>query len=267
MTKLGKIFHIIRNVINQPKILLLLADNAFIFKKKILKKYPQTSLPVVDILDIIPKLNETIQPYSYLEGGSTAIDLVLLKSLAKQFKPCNYLEIGSWRGESVANIVETGADCTIINLSEDEMQAMKLPTGYIKQHHLYSKDLANIHFIHHNSHTFDYSSLNKKFDLIFVDGDHHYDSVKKDTQKVFNLLRDDNSIIVWHDYGKTPESIRYDVFAGILDGLPSSEHKNLYHVSNTLCAIYTKQKLNTQPLSYPTQPNKVFEINIKAKKL
>ena len=116
--------------------------------------------------------------------------------------------------------------------------------------------------IYANSFKFEFSTLNKKFDLIFVDGDHSYNAVKSDTANVFKLLRNENSVIVWHDYGYNPEKPRYSTIAGILDGLPEEARNYVYHVSNTMCAIYTKKSFNSVIIDPPTYPEKTFSIKL-----
>jgi predicted O-methyltransferase YrrM len=46
----------------------------------------------------------------------------------------------------------------------------------------------------------DWQSLDPPFDLIFIDGCHHYDYVKTDTRNGFQALRP-GGVVVWHDYG------------------------------------------------------------------
>jgi hypothetical protein len=127
------------------------------------------------------------------------------------------------------------------------------------------KDLKTIK---HNSQTYDFDQLNKKFDLIFIDGDHSYEGVLTDTINSFKIRKDKSSIIVWHDYGNSPEKVRHSVLAAILDGVPREFHKNLYHVSNTLCAVYIEnRKFDTSFTKFPTYPNKVFSIRVSAEKI
>lgn len=38
------------------------------------------------------------------------------------------------------------------------------------------------------------------FDLVFIDGCHHYEYVKKDTQNAIKYLKS-GGMIIWHDYG------------------------------------------------------------------
>ena len=52
----------------------------------------------------------------------------------------------------------------------------------------------------------------------------------------------DESIVVWHDYSYFPEQIRFEVLAGILDGIDQINREQLFFVSKTKCAIFLKAK-------------------------
>lgn len=70
----------------------------------------KNGLPVVDLLDLFPVVNESIESYSCLYGTSEPSDLALLKLLAKRFNGnCRYLEIGSWRGERGEPVSDVGS--------------------------------------------------------------------------------------------------------------------------------------------------------------
>lgn len=238
------------------------------YKRKIKTQYNVEKLPSIDILDLFPNLDESIESYSFLNGTSLITDLILLKSLAKKFDNCAYLEIGSWRGESLVNVASVSDDITSLTLSESEMRSFNFGEEFIKVHGAYSNELTNVKKVEHDSHKFDFKSLNKKFDLIFVDGDHSYEGVLNDTKKVFEILKDEKSIIVWHDYGFNTEDVRHNTLKGILDGIPQDKHKNLYHVSNTMCAVYIENcDLPKSFTNFPTYPNKKFSLNLKAEKM
>lgn len=238
------------------------------FKKKTIKEHKITRLPTIDILDLVPNLNENIQSYSFLQGTSLITDFVLLKAMAKKNPSCSYLEIGSWRGESIVNVADITTDCTSVTLSANEMKELNFGEDFIKVHGVFSNHLDTIQKVEINSHTFDFNTLNKKFDLIFVDGDHSYEGVLNDTKKVFPLRKNENSVIVWHDYGFGTEDVRYSTLQAILDGIPKENHKNLYHVSNTMCAIYLENNnLETNTIKSPSFPNKKFNITISAEPL
>ncbi len=238
------------------------------YAKQIKSQYNIDKLPTIDLLDLFPDLDETIESYSFLNGTSLITDLILLKSLAKKFDNCAYLEIGSWRGESLVNVASVSNDITSLTLSEKEMRSFNLGEDFIKVHGVFSNHLENLIKIEHDSHKFDFKSLNKKFDLVFVDGDHSYEGVLNDTKKVFQILKNDKSIIVWHDYGFNTEDVRHNTLKGILDGIPLEKHKNLYHVSNTMCAVYIENcELPITYTKFPTYPNKKFSLNLKSEKI
>jgi predicted O-methyltransferase YrrM len=230
-------------------------------------KYEIEQLPTIDLLDLLPEFNETISYYSFLEGASLITDIALLKGMARTYPGCSYLEIGTWRGESLVNVAGTGAQCVSIDLSPGEMKKKKFSEEMISNQGFFIKNESNIRRIFHDSASFDYSSLETSFDLIFIDADHHYESVKTDTRNAYELLRNADSTIIWHDYGFSTERVRPEVLAGILDGLPVKEHSNLYHVSNTMCAILTKKKFKTNKNVFPSRPNKMFTIKIDAERL
>jgi len=251
----------------QPSLLNKVIDDKDVNRTDVIKRFGfKNGLPAVNLLDLAPSFEETVAPYSFLDGGSLITDLALLKTLVKSRKECIYLEIGTWRGESVANVASVAKHCYTLNLSAAEMLNMDLPKAYTEQHAMYSKSLSNVTHLEGNSLRFDFSALQQKFDVIFIDGDHHYESVLSDTRNAFKLLRNEHSVIVWHDAGNSPEDTRWDVLKGILDGTPSGKRQHLRRVSNTLCAIYTTQPLPSYTIDYPSFPDKKFEVHIKAKK-
>ena len=56
-----------------------------------------------------------------------------------------------------------------------------------------------IEVIFQNSLNFNHEKYKNQMDLIFIDGGHTYSVVKNDTEKSFEMLRN-NGIILWHDY-------------------------------------------------------------------
>jgi predicted O-methyltransferase YrrM len=256
------IYRILRKIFMKPTSLVLVLKDETEFEDYLKKKFDRTQFPTVDINQFLVEGKANIGNYTFLDGSSLITDLALLKSVARSLPDCEYLEIGTWRGESIVNVSECASHCTSINLSPEDIISFGLPEKYAKLHGCLIKDQKNIQTIYADSMTFDFTSLDKKFDLIFVDGDHTYNGVKSDTQKVYKLLKDENSVIIWHDYGYSPEVTRYSVMAAILDGLPTEAHQYLYHVSNTLCAIYSRRNLMAAFQESPVEPNKTFNINL-----
>ena len=263
MTKLQKLIKSIQYIIKQPSLVNLILDQNDIRKLEFQKKYPQfLSLPEVSLDEISDSNFESNVHLFILDGGSLPTDLALLKTLAKGKK--SYFEIGTWRGESIWNIAKEIDDCTTLNLSKSEMEAMGWNKKYAELHGILSKKNQKILHLEGNTKTFDFAGLNKKYDLIFIDGDHSYEMVKHDTEQVFKHLVHDNSVVVWHDYAYNPEKIRYEVFKAILDGTPKEFHKNLYHPQNTMCAVFTKENYKTSNFESPKTPEVLFEVSLKS---
>lgn len=268
MNKFKKTVKGLRLLLKKPSLINLIIDSDFTWEDYLIKHHnSKTILPIVEIDELIPNLNETLKTISFLGGGSMLTDILLLKGLANQIDDCLYFEIGTWRGESVVNVADSAKECYTLNLSKQEILQNGLPKKYAELHGFFSKKNKNIIHLLGDSLNFNFDSLNKKFDLIFIDGNHKYDFVKNDTEKIFKHLVHKDSIVVWHDYAYTPEKIRPEVLSGILDGIPNKFKKNLYHVSNTMCAIYTKRKLKKSHINFPITPNKKFIINLQTKKL
>lgn len=265
MNKLQKLFTSLKLIIKQPSLLNKVLDDENVNRKIVVEKYTIPSgHPTVDIAELVPGFDETIEPFGFLEGGSMPVEIGLLKAFAKRFDKCNYLEIGTWRGESVANISTVAEHCVTVNLTDDEMRKIGMTEKYINLHRFFSKHLKNVEHISCNSKTFDFSSLHRKFDLIYLDGDHHYESVLSDTKNAFQLLKNEKSIIVWHDYGDSLETIRWDIVRGIVEGTPPEKRNNIYRISNTRSAIYTTEKVKAGFIEYPQTPNKHFSVKVTA---
>ena len=260
MKKLFKaLFAILRNpwLLNN-----VLSDNT-VWERYIRKNYKlQKGLPVLDINHLFPNFSETLECFAFLDGSSLPTDIALLKSLSKKFDKCTYFEIGTWRGESVVNVAENAEECYTLNLSREELLSFGLSEKYADMHGFFSKGKENIRHLTGNSLTFDFKGLDKKFDLIFIDGDHHHATIKSDTENIFKHLVHENSIVVWHDYAYTPEKLRPEVMAAILDGTPAEYRKFLYHVSNTLCAIFIRKEFPTSVLEPPVTPQNTFKVSI-----
>jgi predicted O-methyltransferase YrrM len=268
MSKISKLLKALSLIVKQPSLLNKVIDDANVNKQEVIAKYNlPMGLKTINIIDLLPAFNETVEPFCALDGGSTPIDLALLKGFAKSKTDCNYFEIGTWRGESVANVASVAKLCVTLNLSDEDLLKLGMDKNYVGLHRFFSKDLKNVIHIDGNSQTFDFAKYHKQFDLIFIDGDHHYESVKNDTVNAFKLLKDESSIIVWHDYGNNPDDVRWDVLKGILDGTPTDKQKHLYRVSNTLCATYTAQPIESKYASPYATPDKFFSIEVKSKSI
>ncbi len=269
MSKYGLIFPFLKLLFTNRKDVL---KNLYHFTKEtraknaVVKNYGLSKgLPTVDILDLFPDFEEKIDNYTYLDGTSRAIDISVLKQFAKSIPGFRYIEFGTWRGESIRNVSDLGGECFSISFSDQEMLDWGFDQHCVNASRVFSSNVPNITNIKHNTHTYDFSKLKGTFDIVFVDADHQYEAVKKDTEIAFSLLKNKDSILVWHDYGKTYETHSWQVLAGMMDGAPDRARKKIYHISNCLCAVYLNRDIKSG-FPDPYMPTKTFSIHIKANK-
>jgi hypothetical protein len=126
----------------------------------------------------------------------------------------------------------------------------------------FSRDLPNVTHLRGDSGTFDYSKLARPFDVVFIDGDHRYAAVKADTQRVFEQLIGPRTVVAWHDAARQPSQPRWEVLAGLLDGLPPTTNGHLYAVSHCLCALYVPEALTSAPAEAWSAPEQVFRVTV-----
>ena len=263
MSKVSKTLKAIWAIVRNPWLLNhVLADND-LWLQSIKKKYGITSLPVVDIDTLFPGFKDELSTFSCLGGSSFPTDFSLLRSFCKTVRNCKYFEIGTSRGESAVNVAEVCSLCYTLDLEPSKLT----DPIEVRVAGFYSKGNNKVNQLYGDSRTFDYKGLNQKFDVIFIDGDHHYESVKSDTENMFKYLAHENTIVVWHDYGYDPLNVRHELLGAILDGTSASLHKNLYHVSNTMCAVYINKQYPTMNLATAHIPNKKFTVKIESKPL
>lgn len=206
---------------------------------------------------------DTVRPFAFREGGSLPTDLLLLRALARRVPACRYFEIGTWRGESAANVAEVAAEVYTLNLGDDEMRRLGLPQRYIELHGFFSRPLPNVVHLQGNSATYDLASVGGPVDVVFIDGDHRYEAVRTDTRRVFEHLVGPATVVVWHDASRQPGQPRWEVLAGILDGLPPCAPGQLVQVENTLCAVYSPEPLPTRAPDPLQDPASWFEVTLR----
>ena len=263
MKKIGNAYIAMVEILKNPNILRRIIDDNSVWMNRVNKKHPGfvNGFPVVEITDLIPGFKESLETVDFLGGASTPPDLCLIKALCRTKPNCKYFEIGTWRGESVSNASEVCEECYTINLDP-----VKGFNGLYKDIiGFFSNGKKNIKQLYGDSTKFDFGALNKKFDVIFIDASHEYLYIKNDTSKVFKYLCKENTIVIWHDYSITPSTPRYETIAAILDTIPPEKQKYLYHVSNTLCAIYTSEgSFPTHKLVDPGIPARKFKVSVEA---
>jgi len=259
-------FRAVGLILSNPKNLYYVLHNEDVFEKVLGQKFPTfvNGLPQISLADLTNLKEQELRTYSFLGGTSEPIDLILLRILAQKFQSCKYFEIGTWRGESVTNLKDVTSERHSLNLSSDELKARGYSDEEIAAQDFYLKHEENLIQYKLDSRDFDFSRL-EKMDLIFIDGDHHRDAVASDTKQVFEHLIHPKSIVVWHDYKQHFSNTWWEVFLGILEGVPQQFQNRLFHVRNTNCAVYLPFDINAKPEQNPWLPELNFEVNVKWK--
>ncbi|KPL10233.1 MAG: hypothetical protein AMS26_21735, partial [Bacteroides sp. SM23_62] len=163
-------------ILKNPVLLNKVLSEPDVWKEYVIKNYGrEKGLPVIQMDQVFDGEIYDVGPITFLDGGSLPTDLALLKGLAGFFKECTYFEIGTWRGESVANMARVARECYTLNLSADEMRRMGVRSKYMYLLGYFSRALDNVVHLSGNSLDFDFAALGKKIDIIFIDGDHHYE--------------------------------------------------------------------------------------------
>lgn len=265
MNKIHKGLRALKLVLRHPYLLNNVLDDEEACKEQFCRKYAMPDgLPLLRLETLFPDFAETVLPYAYLSGATMPIDIALLKALARRQNVQKYFEIGTWRGESVANVAAVVTQCVTLNLSREDIIALTGNTRYADAHAMFSRDLDNVTHLQGNSQTFDFTSHLRQYDMVFIDGDHHSDAVLKDTQTAFQLLKDEKSVIVWHDYAYDPETVRWSVLSAIWEGTPEEKRPFLYHVANTLCAVYIPEHFQAETLVPFETVKHCFEVKIRS---
>ncbi len=265
MNKLQKGLRALKLIAKHPYLLNHVLESEDVYHEAFVRQYElPDGLPLLRLEELSPDLEVTVSPYAYLSGATMPIDIALLRVLARRQHAQTYFEIGTWRGESVANVADEVPECVTLNLPREEIVALSGSERYADAHAFFSRRLNNVTHLHGNSQTFDFTPHLGRYDLVFIDGDHHYEAVKKDTETAFRLLRDEKSVVVWHDYGYDPETIRWSVLAAIWEGTPAEKRPHLYHVANTMCAVYLPESLPVGTLIPHATPDHFYQVTLKS---
>lgn len=270
MGKLGKACKALWWIARKPVLLNRVLADEDSWQSLVERKYGLArGLPVIEMDQLMGSgslIQASLGPMTFLDGGSLPTDMLLLAGLAEQKKDCMYFEIGTWRGESVATLASRAKSCYTLCLTDQEMRKLGMHERTIQSHRLFSRDLGNVVQLRGDSRSFDFQALNQKFDLIFIDGDHHYDFIKSDTEKVFRHLVHEESVVVWHDYGFHPDQVRFEVMAAILDGVGPERSARVYHVAHTKSAIFTGKNHPSTPADFPVIPQEYYKVELSRKK-
>jgi predicted O-methyltransferase YrrM len=203
-------------------------------------------LPERDAQDLIPRFAETeirIKQCPLGNWSTPMVDVFIVLKAAVGFESKRILELGSYRGDTARLLAEnTGPNTVICAVDVDERHGGSyrgLPVE--KKIRRKTGRISRLLF-----------DPGEKFDLIYVDADHDFESVMRDTEVAFQLLTE-NGVILWHDYCHqsyfhnkcgVPEAL--DMFA---------KRYPIYAIRGTWLAIYSRvsvtQELGAREIGQP----------------
>jgi Predicted O-methyltransferase len=196
------------------------------------RKLPELRhLPERNPDECIPDFNSTrvtIQQCPVGGWSTPLIDTVVLVKCALGFKSRRILEIGSYLGYTAKMLAEnTSAETRITTLDEYPEHGAAYRGTPLEQK--IDRRIGKISLEHFRA--------GEKYDLIFVDADHRFESVMNDTQVALGLLAE-NGVVVWHDYQNLHHFQGYN---DVPEGLKLfSAHLPIVAIKGTWLAIYSR---------------------------
>ncbi|MEY4658672.1 MAG: hypothetical protein RJB36_438 [Bacteroidota bacterium] len=265
MNKIRKFFKALRLISQKPYLLNNVLKDESVLKDEFQRNFPTLEFQQIRLIDLMDQNEVRVTPYAFLSGSSLVTDFALLQLLCQKYAVKNYLEIGTWRGESAANVAPFVDKIFTFNLGDEQLKAMGLENNYIASHRFFSKENQQIEHVFGDSQTYNFDQLETRFDLIFIDGDHTTEAVYMDTSKMLAYLKNEKSIMVWHDAKKDTEYPRYEVLTGIYRALPKEMHSHVYLVENSLCAVYLPFDIPSESIEINRLPRGYFELSLRYK--
>ncbi|MBV8457354.1 MAG: class I SAM-dependent methyltransferase [Acetobacteraceae bacterium] len=178
-------------------------------------------IPVVSWLDLAsPDTRiETRLRDDFTDGNISGFELEVINRLIASKDPELILEIGTFDGRTTLNLAANSrpdARIYTLDLPPAKMHHTALPLEAGEQLFI-DKAASGTRFagtdvapkitqMFGDSAAYDFRLFSGKIDLVFIDGSHAYEYVRRDSATAMNLLRQ-GGIILWHDYvpeGFTP---------------------------------------------------------------
>ena len=152
-------------------------------------------MPLLSLAHLFPDFDERIVSIGQIPRGSWSTplaDLVMLLKIAVCTEPKRLMEIGSYRGYTALFLAQhISSDATIVTIDRgpDHGEAYgKTSFARMIERRVGETDP-----------TMFARDAPASYDLIFVDADHSYSSVRNGTELILPLLSP-TGFIVWHDY-------------------------------------------------------------------
>jgi predicted O-methyltransferase YrrM len=171
------------------------------------------------LLQAILRYDITLPPFnSFAPGTMDPVGLLHIASIARAIDPRSIFEIGTFSGVTALTLALNCPRATIHTLDLEPGQAPTMALEKIDAIHiaeaptrLYAgrPEADRVEQLLGDSATFDFTPYHASCDLVFIDGAHSSEYVKRDTGTAFQLLTQ-RSAIIWDDYWRmAPDVVEY----------------------------------------------------------
>jgi predicted O-methyltransferase YrrM len=202
------------------------------------------------IFEILPSTQRVRAQIEHIPSRVIATPLEQLACLAlltKASEPEAVFEIGTFRGRTALNFaLNAPAEARIytLDLPPDDRESARTRTNSSDANIITESQTGceyrgsdvehKITQLYGDSSSFDFSPYFGKMDLVYVDGAHHYDAVKRDSENAIRMVRD-GGYVLWDEFCNYGDY--NDVTRAVMDTVPKGE---VVQVANTQLALYRK---------------------------
>ncbi|MEY4893970.1 MAG: hypothetical protein RL751_780, partial [Bacteroidota bacterium] len=124
MNKVSKLLKALGLILQRPALLNLILKDEEVLQHAFEKEFPNLKLQQTDVFTWPEAAQLSIKPYAFLSGSSMVTDFAFLQMLCRKYKVQTYLEIGTWRGESAANVAPFVKEVFTLNLPDQTLLQM-----------------------------------------------------------------------------------------------------------------------------------------------
>ena len=113
--------------------------------------------------------------------------------------------------------------------NDDYLRDIQNRSGEIYLQDLDAAELQRIKLIKQDSTSINFNRSFQGVNIVFIDGGHHYDIVRSDTDKSLSIM--DQGVIIWHDFAS---GIHSDVTRYLNERAITNQ---IFHINGSLCAF------------------------------
>ena len=107
-------------------------------RRRLVRAYGRDPLPLTRADSLLGPGPYQLANYTFAPWAASPIEYALIQGIARRFRPCHFLEIGSLRGELLVNLNSLVDSATCITLSKDELVKMGFPKPIVETNMMFA---------------------------------------------------------------------------------------------------------------------------------